>query len=141
MERGYWLPPNYKNLFAYDGFYIDSRAVYTRNQDTDWEQFLGLLSKKMKYRKKSLIEQCEWKICGNGKFRFVVLEDQYVHVIAEDVEDYLAIYVIIPEDCKMPGHAKRAFSGYVNALKDVLIDLYAGKVRKRVNSQHTELVG
>lgn len=140
MGRGYWLPPAHENLFAYDGFYIDSNAVYKENPDQGWENLLYKLCVKMAYREKTLRKVCDWRTCGAGQSRFVVLQNRHVDIIAED-DGYIAVYVIIPEDCECPGFAKRSFPQYVSLLKAVLIDMYPGSVRKRVNSQHIITVG
>ena len=29
MDRGYWLPPGYRKMAAYGGYYIQADAVYT----------------------------------------------------------------------------------------------------------------
>lgn len=141
MGRGYWLPPAYENLTAYDGFYIDSSAVYTENLEQGWNELLHKLSVKMSYRDKTLKKACCWKSCGTGQSRFVVLQNHHVDIIAEDADDYVAVYAVIPEDCECPGFAKRSFPQYVSLLQAVLTDLYPGSVRKRVNSQHTKAVG
>lgn len=141
MGRGYWLPPSHKNLVAYDGFYIDSNAVYKENPDKDWENLLNLLCVKMAYREKTLRKFCDWRSCGAGQSRFVVLQNRHVDIIAEDDDGYIAVYVIIPEDSECPGFAKRSFPQYISLLKSVLIDMYPGSIRKRINSQHVESVG
>lgn len=141
MGRGYWLPPSHENLAAYDGFYIDSNAVYKENPDQDWEIMLHKLCVKMAYREKTLRKVCDWRNCGAGQSRFVVLQNRHVDIIAEDDDGYIAVYVIIPEDCECPGFEKRSFSQYVSLLKAVLIDMYPGSVLKRLNSQHVKAVG
>lgn len=141
MGRGYWLPPAHENLPAYDGFYIASSAVYKQNPDQDWEDLLNKLCTKMAYHEKTLQRICDWKACGAGQSRFVVLQNHHVDIIAEDNDDYIAVYAIIPEDCERPGFSKRSFPQYVSLLKAVLTDMYPGNVRKRINSQHTKPVG
>ncbi len=141
MGRGYWLPPSCENLAAYDGFYIDSSAVYTDNLEQDWNKLLNTLSVKMSYRDKTLKKACCWKSCGAGQSRFVVLQNRHVDIIAEDADDYIAVYAVIPEDCECPGFAKRSFPQYISLLQAVLTDMYPGSVRKRLNSQHTKAVG
>ena len=141
MGRGYWLPPSYENLPAYDGFYIDSSAVYTDDPDQDWENLLHKICVKMAYHEKKLRTVCDWRTCSAGQSRFVVLQNRHVDIIAEDDDGYIAVYVIIPENCECPGFAKRSFPQYVSLLKSVLTDIYPGSIRKRVNSQHIKTVG
>lgn len=141
MGRGYWLPPAHENLPAYDGFYIDSNAVYKENLDQDWENLLNKLCIKMAYHEKTLRRICDWRTCSAGQSRFVILQNRHVDIIAEDDDGYIAVYVIIPEDCECPGFAKRSFPQYVSLLKAVLIDMYPGSILKRINSQHTKAIG
>lgn len=141
MGRGYWLPPSYENLAACDGFYIDAGAVYTDNPYDDWEKFINTLSFKLSYREKTLKKICAWKPCGAGQSRFVVLQNRHVDIIADDADGYVAVYVIIPEDCEHPGFAKRSFPQYLSLLQTVLTEMYPGSIRKRLNSQHTKAVG
>lgn len=141
MKRGYWLPANAEHLAGCDGFYVDSSAVYHGNMETCWDNFLDTLCQKMAAKKPTLQKYCGWKQYTGGRSGFVILYDRYVDLIVEDVEEYVAVYLIIPESCKTPGYAKRAFPGYFKALQEVLTELYPGTVRKRLNSQHTTLVG
>lgn len=141
MGRGYWLPPQSENLAACDGFYIDTKAVYIKDPDTDWPDFLDALSRQMIIKERTLRKVQRWKSCDAGQCRFVVLQNRSFDIIAEDVDDYIAVYVIIPEDCPTPGYAQRSFKRYVEMLKEVLTALYPGSVCKRVNSQRTKAVG
>ena len=141
MERGYWVPPGAEKLAACDGFYVDSKVVYQRDAEKGWEHFLEQLCKKLFFYERSLVKLCEWRSNGSGIKRFVVVRNQYVDIIAEDIESYLAIYVLIPEDCSTPWYAKRSFPRYVSILKSVLTELYPGNVSKRLNSQHIQAVG
>ena len=100
MGRGYWLPPSCETLAAYDGFYIDSSAVYTDNLEQGWNSLLNTLSVKMSYHDKTLKKTCCWKPCGAGQSRFVVLQNHHVDIIAEDADAYIAVYVVIPDDCE-----------------------------------------
>lgn len=141
MGRGYWLPPQSENLAACDGFYVDSKAVYTMNPDAEWEAFLEKLAQRLIEKEHTLRKVQRWQSCDAGQCRFVVLQNRSFDIIAEDVDDYIAVYVIIPEDCPTPGYAKRSFGRYMELLKEVLTELYPGSVRKRVNSQRTKAVG
>ena len=141
MGRGYWLPPSAENLVACDGFYIDAAAIYTTDPYGDWGKFLNTLCVKLSYREKTLQRICAWKACSAGQRRFVVLQNHHVDIVADDACGYVAVYVIIPEDCQHPGFAKRSFPYYVSLLKKVLIDMYPGSIKKRLNSQHTKSVG
>ena len=141
MGRGYWLPPRAKDLAACDGFYIDSGAVYTGELEQDWNRFLELLCKKLRFHERTLQRVCEWKPCAAGQSRFVVLQNRHVDIVCEDADDFVAVYVLIPEDCEAPGFAKRSFKRYLEILQTVLTDLYPGSVCKRINSQHVRPVG
>lgn len=141
MGRGYWLPPQSENLVAFDGFYVNSNAVYKADPDVDWQLFLERVGRRMLVKERSFCKVHRWKSCGTGQSRFVILQNRHVDIIAEDVDDYIAVYVIIPEDCASPGFAKRSFPRYVDMLQEVLTGLYPGNIRKRVNSQRTTAVG
>lgn len=144
MGRGYWLPPKHECLKACDGYYIDSDAIYQSDQpdmEKDWNRFLERLCKRIMFQDQTLTKRCEWKPCDAGQSRFVVLQNQLVDIIVEDVDGYIAVYVIVPEDCKNPGYAaRRIFPEYIYMLKRILVELYPGKIRKRLNSQHTASV-
>lgn len=141
MGRGYWLPPSCETLIAYDGFYIDSNAVYTDSLELGWNDFINTLCKKMSFYDKTLEKQCSWKSCGVGQSRFVILKNRHIDIIAEDVDDYIAVYAVIAEDCICPGFAKRSFPKYISILQTVLTNMYPGNIRKRINSQRTKAVG
>ena len=68
-------------------------------------------------------------------------QNQEVEVIAEDDDGYVAVFVIIPENCQEPEKIKRIFPRYVTLLRTALCELYPGYIRKRVNSQHIKTVG
>lgn len=141
MGRGYWLPPQSENLAACDGFYIDSSAVYGNDQNAGWTEFLEKFSRRMIVKERTLRKIQRWHSYGAGQGRFIVLRNRSFDIIAEDVDDYIAVYVIIPEDCPTPGHALRSFKRYVEITQEVLTELYPGSIRKRVNSQKTKAVG
>lgn len=140
MGRGYWLPPQSENLPACDGFYIDSQAAYD-DSSGDWEIFLDKLCNKIQLGERTLEKRCCWKPCTVGQSRFVVLQNHHVDIVVEDVDDYIAVYALIPEDCAMPDFAKKSFPRYINILHHTLTEMYPGKIRKRINSQHTKMVG
>ncbi len=141
MGRGYWLPPRNEELAASDGFFIDGTAVYTENTTESWEKFLESLCQKLSFRERTLERFCNWKSCGLGQNYFVLLYNRQVEIIAEDADGFIAVYVIIPEDCEAPGFAKRSFPKYVSMLKDTLTELYPGAVSKRINSRQLKAVG
>lgn len=141
MGRGYWLPPNHKALVASDGFYVESDAVYGDDLAVGWEIFLDGVCRKLKIRERTFQKVCEWKSCGIGQSRFVLLQNRHVDIIAEDADGYVAVYAIIPEDNVAPGFAKRSYPRYLAMLKEILTELYPGAVFKRLNSQHLQQVG
>lgn len=142
MGRGYWLPPRAKELAACDGFYIDSDAVYTSGNTTaDWNSFLNTLCKQLTFHERTFEQLCEWKPCDAGQSRFVVLQNRHADIVMEDCEDYVAVFLLIPEDCAAPGFAKRSFPRYLNILQNCLTELYPGSISKRLNSQHIQAVG
>ena len=141
MERGYWLPPNHKDLAAYAGYYVGASAVYNSSSiDQDWEHFLAGLCNQIHMRDHTLRKICDWMPCSAGQSRFVVLQNSHVDIIAEDADGYIAVYVIVPERCEAPGYAKRLFPHYMQLLEDTLKTLYPGYIRRRINSQLTETV-
>ena len=70
-----------------------------------------------------------------------MLNNRHVEIIVEDADSYVAVYVIVPEDCAAPGFAKRSFPRYLAMLKETLTELYPGAISKRINSQHIKKVG
>lgn len=140
MGRGYWLPPNHAELVASDGFYIEADRVYGDDISTGWDSFLKTLCRKLKFKDNTFQEVCEWKSCGMGQSRFVLVRNRHVDIIAEDANGYVAVYAIIPEDNAAPGFAKRSFPRYLAMLKEMLTELYPGAVFKRRNSQHLQKV-
>lgn len=141
MGRGYWLPPDHEMLAAFDGFYVDSSAVYTDSISAGWERFLDQLSKVLMLKERSFKKFCNWRSCGLGQSYFVLLYNRHIEIILEDADRYIAVYAIIPRDCKVPGFAKRSFPRYLKILKEALTELYPGAVFKRINSQHIKKVG
>ncbi|MBQ7725787.1 MAG: hypothetical protein IJT66_01440 [Clostridia bacterium] len=141
MGRGYWLPPGAENLPLYDGFYVDSAAVYTGGDVTaDWQAFLNEICSAMQRRDGSLQRLCEWVPCDLGQSRFVLLQNEAVQIIAEDADGYIAVYAIVPENC-VSKRAQRVFQNTLQKLRCVLTGLYPGFVSRRLNSQHIEKVG
>lgn len=141
MGRGYWVPPNHEQLVASDGFYVEAGSVYGSDISSGWEQFLETACRKMKIKDSTLRKVCEWKPCGMGQSRFVLLQNRHVDIVAEDSDGYVAVYAIIPEDNVAPGFAKRSFTRYLIMLKETLIELYPGAVFKRKNYRNLQKVG
>lgn len=141
MERGYWLPPRAKYLAAYAGFYIDSETVYQGNVDNGWEQMLEGLCQKLTGYDTSFQKQCAWTNGQTGRNRFVILKNEKVEIIGEDNDEYVAVFVIIPEECQKLEDAKCVFPRYVALLRAALSELYPGHILKRINSQHIKVVG
>lgn len=141
MGRGYWIPENHDRLAACDGFYIDSRAAYAKGITEGWERFLDRLSKRLCFRERTFRRVCGWKAGGFGQSYFVLVENRHVEIIAEDVDGYIAVYVLIPEECPKQGMAKRSFPKYLAMLQESLTELYPGSIYKRLNSQHIKAVG
>ena len=143
MGRGYWLPPNAKELAACDGYYIDLEAAYdqAKSPSENWEHFLSICSQKLMEKDKSFQVVGDWKSSGNQRKRFVLLSSPRYDVVVEEVGCYLAVFLLIPEDCKQPGSAKRSFSTELKRLRHVLTNVYPGHVRHRIHSRETELVG
>ena len=141
MERGYWLPPRAKYLAAYAGFYIDSETVYQANMDSGWNRLLDGLCQKMTGYEASFQKRCAWTPRQSGRRRFVILKNEEVEIIAEDDDGYVAVFVIIPEDCRNPEEIKQIFPRYVTLLRTALAEMYPGHILKRINSQHVKEVG
>ncbi len=141
MGLGYWLPPQHEELAAFDGFFIDGKAVYTDEPNADWEKFLESLFKKLNFRDNTLQKMCNWKSCGMGQSYFVLAYNRQVEIIAEDTDGNIAVYAIIPEDCEAPGFAKRSFPKYITLLFNTLTEMYPGAISKRTNARKLTLVG
>jgi len=140
MGRGYWLPPRHEHLAACDGFYIDSNAVYANGIDEGWYRLLEVLCKKITYHENSFEKLCCWKTCDIGQNYFVLLRNRHVEIIAEDIDGFVAVYVLVPEESHTPGMAKRAFPRYLMLLKTCLVDMFPGQIYKRINSQKIKSV-
>ena len=141
MGRGYWLPPNEENLVCCDGFYIDSKPVYEKGYEQGWNELIKYISEKIQLRDNTFKKVCEWRECSISESRFVISENYQVQIIADDVGGYIAVYVIIPEDCTKPNVAKQSFPRYLQNIKNILLDKYKGNVYRRINSSHIEPVG
>ena len=72
MGRGYWLPPQHDELAAYDGFFLDGKAVYTDEPNADWEKFLESLCRKLIFQDNTFKKLCNWKACGMVQSYFVL---------------------------------------------------------------------
>lgn len=139
MGRGFWLPPGAENLPLYDGFYVDSHAVYTGDDLTsDWQTFLEKVCNKM--QQDGFQKVCEWVPCDLGQSRFVLFQSDLLQIISEDADGYIAVYVIVPENCASK-RVQQVFGNTLQKLRLVLTGLYPGAVSRRLNSQHTERVG
>ena len=141
MERGFWLPPRAKHLAAYAGFYIDSETVYQENMDSGWNRLLDGLCRKITGYDASFQKRCVWTNLKTGRNRFVILKNEEVEIVAEDDDEYVAVFVIIPEDCRNTEETKQIFPRYVTLLRTALAELYPGHILKRINSQHVKEVG
>lgn len=133
MARGYWLPENSENLLACNGFFVDEKAVAESDADKRWSVFLEQVSNELRSRQRTLQAKNKWQTSSNGATRFVVLSNNHIDVVAGESRGYYAIYILIPEDCKMPYTAKDAFWRYMLDLKQTLISLYPGCVKQRKN--------
>lgn len=141
MGRGYWVPPNHEQLVASDGFYVEAGSVYGGDISAGWEKFLEVFCRKLKIKDGTFRKVCQWKSCGMGQSRFVLLQNRHVDIVAEDSDGYVAVYAIIPEDNAAPGFAKRSFQRYLAMLKETLIELYPEAVFKRQNYRYLQKVG
>lgn len=98
---------------AYAGFYIDSETVYQANMDSGWNRLLDGLCQKLTNYESSFQKRCAWTNKQAGRNRFVILKNKEVEIIAEDDDEYVAVFVIIPEDCRNPEEIKQIFPRYV----------------------------
>lgn len=139
MERGFWLPPGYREMVAYGGYYIQADAIYTTADiDADWDAFLQKCCAALLRAIPSMGIACKW--VTDGPSRFVLVADPLVEIVAEDNEGYVAVYAIVPASCAKPKAAKRHFSAVEKKLKQALCSLYPGQVWQRLNSQHIRRV-
>ena len=142
MGRGYWLPPGHEKLKYFDGFYVDCAAVYTDSDiETGWQLFLDNVCNKLAHKNPNYKRICEWVPCNLGQSRFVLMENDYIEIIAEEADGYIAVYAIVPETKKNITSTNRHFQTAVKELKDILLELYPGNISRRLNSQHIEIVG
>lgn len=136
-KRGYWIP---EGSLAYEGFYVKTAAVYTTGNSThDWETFLTGVGRGLLLKDKTLEIYCEYRLR-----RFVLARNSMVEIVVEQCDGlrddpatgYLAVFVIIPEDCEAPYRAEHFFNHDVEILKSTLFALYPHNVFERVNSQN-----
>ena len=121
--RGYWLPQGYENLSAYDGFFIKSTAIFIgRDAEIDWNLFLDMLKRKTQEIFSDLTVVNAWRRYGNNS-RYIVAENNSFQIIADDLDEYVTVYLIVPETAKkrMP---KNVFAEKVKILKGILIKQY-----------------
>lgn len=133
MARGYWQPPNSKNLIACEGYYIPFKALNIQDTEIRWNSFLEQVSNELQHKENSLKVKKEWKAVDGEQSRFVILSDNCVDIVAEESRGYYAIYVLIPEKCLVPNLAKSQFWKYKLYLKNSLLKLYPGFIKQRKN--------
>ena len=141
MGRGYWLPPNCENLLDYEGFYVSLDALNIQDTESCWNTFLEQVSNKLQHKENSLKIKKEWKTVDGRQRRFVILSDNCVEIVADESDEYYAIYVLIPEDCIVPNLAKQCFCKYKSDLRSTLIELYPGNVKQRKNYRQLVDIG
>ena len=141
MGRGYWVPPNSKKLPACDGYYVNVNAIAETDIEKRWNTFLEQVSKGLQSKEKSLKIKKDWSVLDEGRGRFIVLFDSFVEVIAEEINDYFAIFVLIPEQCSEKAIAKRDFYRYLSNLRNTLTKLYPSFVYKRKNYRQLINIG
>lgn len=140
MGRDYWLPSGYENLIASEGLYVKSEVVYGEDINKGWEQFLTNISLRLQEKEHSFQGLFEWRSSDMGQSRFVMLHNSNSEIIVEDTGRYVAVYVIIPEECANPLAAKRVFPRYCALLKKTLTELYPNAVYRLIDSRHIEKV-
>ena len=141
MGRGYLVPNGAEDLVAFDCFYIDREAVYTGdNEYDDWSRFVEYCTEQLIIAVPSFHPVMTWTAHKTGQKRFVLVQNRYVDVTADEADDYVAVFVVIPEDCESPGQVKRTFSHYTEQLESVLKTKYPGRVTHRINSREAQRV-
>ncbi len=141
MTYGYWRPVCAAKLPACDGFLISSKAIYKSNIDKDWNTFLNQLIAELQSREPSLKQICDWKLYSEEDKLFVVLKNESVDIIVEDVPGFVAVYVIVPKECKIKRTAKKQHPRYTEILKMSLSKFYKGNIYKRIDTRNIELAG
>jgi len=131
MERGYWKPDNSETLLKCCGFFVKSSAIPVKDTKERWGIFLKQVSDESLKKRTSLKKVYKWEINSSERNIFIVLRDYFVDIVSEDVEDYIAIFILIPENCSTPKLAKANFDDYVEDLKEILVRLYPGSVKLR----------
>lgn len=148
-SRGYWLPDGYENLAKYDGYYIKKEAIYKTKDDLfDWEKFIIEVASELIQKDHTLLPIADYRHIA-GHSRFVLVRNTEVVIIVEEFEGpkghkderYVAVFVIIPEDCAILKDEKRVFNRYVSQLLSVLSNTYPGHVYKRVDSRKLKMAG
>ena len=126
--RGYWLPPGYKKLSAYDGFFIKSDAVFLSDNPTkDWDCFLHKIKSAFlsTFTEFKVIQQ--WRTVADNQNIYVILDNGAVMLITDDADGYIAVY-LISTDKKTPD-----ITPFRTALQHILCKYYPQSVYKRVS--------
>lgn len=141
MGLKYYLPENYENLEACEGFYIDNKAFFNTNEITEakWNKVVEEFIIKIKRFVPGLIPVNDWDN-NMGIRRFVLLKNSSVQIVMGDDERYTAIFLIIPESCENVRQAKRELDGTFKILRNYLVRKYPNAVYKRKNTWNLEPV-
>lgn len=139
MGLRYYLPENYENLQACEGFYIDNKAFFgTDEPDTEqWDSVLAHFTEKIHRFVPTLKQFIKWESCM-GISRLILLKGHNVQVVLGDDERYVSIFVIIPENCLLSESAEHEFQNAHFAISNYLARKYPEKVFKRKNTWNLE---
>lgn len=137
--RGYWLPQGFEKLFVYDGFFIKSTGIYIgHNAEKDWNIFLDSLNAEIKKHLPEFSIVNAWKTY-KGIMRYVVAQSDNFQIIADDLDGYVTVYLIVPEKL---GKCKRTdlFKDTLNTLRKILIRYYPNDLYHRKNYRELKKV-
>jgi hypothetical protein len=143
MGHKYWLPEDYKNLTAFDGFYIENKVFFDTNEPNQeqWDNSITDFIKKIKRFLPSMRIVNEWETSmGTRRYVLMRLRNETLSLIMGEDEHYAAIFLILPECSEDYMRFKREFEKTLGELRKYLLYKYPNAVYKRKNTWNLELV-
>ena len=137
--RGYWLPPGYEKLEAFDGFFLKSDAVFISDNPTrDWDMFLHILKSSFTEAFPDFKTVQQWETVPDEEGIYVLLEGDVVKLIVDDSDGYIAVYLIVQN--KRSAQAVPDLRGYISALENLLCSYYPKSVYRRINYRELQKI-
>jgi hypothetical protein len=143
MGHKFWLPEDYKNLTAFDGFYIANKVFFGSSEPTQeqWDNSIADFIKKVKRFLPSMRIINEWETgMGVRRYTLMRLRNETLSLIMGEDEHYAAIFLILPECCEDYIRFKKEFDKILNELRKFLLYKYPNEVYKRKNTWNLELI-